>query len=290
MPTRLQIAKKDIIKVFESTTKRIWKYTEIAKILSDNKGHWRLAQKTTINEFVTYLMENAELSEVKLSFPSRKEKRFIWGNMTIYEILMGLNDKAYFSHYTAMLLNDLTNQIPKTIYLNIEQPERNVKNVEELEQANIHRAFSNKPRTSNNFTVYQTNRIYLLNGKQSGNLGVEQIQRPNESVLRVTNIERTLIDMVVRPVYSGGVYEILEAYKKAKDRVSVNKLMSYLFKLKHTYPYDQAIGFYLEKAGYRENQITLVEQPEMKNDFYLDYKIIEPSYSSRWRLFYPKGM
>lgn len=290
MPTRLQLAKKEIINVFQNTTKRVWKSSEIAKILSDNRGNWKLAQKTTVSEFVNYLMETAELSEIKLNFPSRKEKRFIWGSLTIYEILMGLNDNSYFSHYTAMLLNDLTDQIPKTIYLNIEQPSRNIGGIKKLEQTNIDRAFSNKPRSSKNFTVYNINRIYLLNGKQSGNLGVEEIRDPNNSILRVTNLERTLIDIVVRPVYSGGVYEILEAYKKAKDKVSVNKLVSYLFKLNHIYPYHQAIGFYLEKAGYRENQISLVERMEKINSFYLDYRMKEPSYSTRWKLFHPKGM
>ena len=66
--------------------------------------------------------------------------------------------------------------------------------------------------------------------------------------------------------------------------------MSYLFKLKHVYPYHQAIGFYLEKAEYKANQIALVEKIEMKNDFYLDYQMKNSDYSSRWKLFYPKGL
>ena len=290
MATRLQIAKKDIVKLFEDAPKRIWKHSEITYILSENRSYWRLAQTTTVAGFIIFLLDNTKFKRARLKFPSRQEIRYIWGKMTLYEILMGLNEKAYFSHYTAMFLNNLTEQIPKTIYLNVEQIQRVVPVNNNLEQTNIDRAFSNKPRVSNNYTVYNKNRIYLLNGKQSGNLGVEDIQDSNKSILRVTNIERTLIDIVVRPVYSGGVYEILGAYKKAIERVSVNKLMSYLFKLKHVYPYHQAIGFYLEKAKYKANQIALVEKMEMKNDFYLDYRMKASDYSSRWKLFYPKGM
>lgn len=290
MATRLQIAKNDIVKLFDNASKHIWKHSEITDILSENRTFWRLAQSTTVAKFINFLLDNTKLERERFKFPARQEVRYVWGKMGVYEILMGLNEKAYFSHYTAMFLNNLTEQIPKTIYLNIEQIERAQSAGNNLEQTNINRAFSNKPRVSNNYTIYNENKIYLLNGKQTSNLGVEDIQDSNKSLIRVTNLERTLIDIAVRPVYSGGVYEILRAYKKARERVSVNKLMSYLFKLKHVYPYHQAIGFYLEKAKYKENQVALVEQIEMKNDFYLDYQMKAQDYSSRWKLFYPKGM
>jgi predicted transcriptional regulator of viral defense system len=34
---------------------------------------------------------------------------------------MSLEQDAYFSHYTAMQLHGLTEQIPKVMYLNVEQ-------------------------------------------------------------------------------------------------------------------------------------------------------------------------
>ena len=45
-----------------------------------------------------------------------------------------------------------------------------------------------------------------------------------EDGLAITNIERTLIDATVRPLYSGGVYEVFEAYRRAAEHISVNKL------------------------------------------------------------------
>jgi predicted transcriptional regulator of viral defense system len=290
MATRLQIAKNDIVNLFENSFQRIWKYSEIGRILEENREFWRLAKSTTLAGFIGYLIDNTKFKEVKLKFPSRPETRYVWDDISIFEILVGLNKKAYFSHYTAMLLNDLTDQIPKTIYLNVEQPQRGRSSNENLLQSNIDRAFANKHRITNNYTIYKNSRIYFLNGKQSNNLGVVEIEDSNKALLRVTNIERTLIDIVVRPAYSGGVYEVLGAYKKAKGRVSVNKLMSYLSKLNFIYPYHQAIGFYLEKAGYKENQIALAEQIEMRVNFYLDYQMQNPSYSSRWKLYHPKGM
>jgi hypothetical protein len=93
----------------------------------------------------------------------------------------------------------------------------------------------------------------------------------------------------VRPNYSGGIYEVLHAYEAAKDRVSVNRLMATLKKLDYTYPYHQAIGFYMEQAGYNESVLKLVEKMEIKYNFYLTYKMKEPDYSKRWKLYYPRG-
>ena len=69
---------------------------------------------------------------------------------------------------------------------------------------------------------------------------------PDYGPLRFTNLERTLIDAAVRPVYAGGVFEVRKAYQLAKEKVSVNRLAALLQKLNYIYPYHQAIGFYLE--------------------------------------------
>jgi len=108
--------------------------------------------------------------------------------------------------------------------------------------------------------------------------------------LMVTDVERTLIDIVVRPSYSGGIKEVLEAYRKAVGKVSINKLSAMLQKLNYTYPYHQAIGFYLQRAGvYRESQISLLKKFKFEYNFYIANQIKEPEYSKEWRLYYPKG-
>ena len=66
-----------------------------------------------------------------------------------------------------------------------------------------------------------------------------------------TTLERTLIDITVRPIYSGGVNAVLDAYKKSIGKVSVKKIIAILDTINFIYPYYQAVGFYLEKAGYK---------------------------------------
>ena len=107
--------------------------------------------------------------------------------------------------------------------------------------------------------------------------------------MRVTDFERTLIDATVRPAYSGGIAVVAKAFELAKDSVSVNKLASYLRKLRYVYPYHQAIGFYMERAGYEEPLLKLMEHFPIEHDFYLQHAMKSPVFNKRWRLFVPKG-
>lgn len=61
--------------------------------------------------------------------------------------------------------------------------------------------------------------------------------------VRVTSLERTLLDATVRPGYAGGVANVLEAYRRAREDLNVSRLINTLGELDHVYPYHQAIGF-----------------------------------------------
>ena len=162
-----------------------------------------------------------------------------------------------------------------------------------MEQNRIKLAFKGNGRPSNNIAVVQNQRVCFLNGKNTGQLGVTQIEGETKENLRVTSVERTLIDIAVRPMYSGGVSEILTAFKTAKEKevISVNKLVAMLKEMNFVYPYHQAIGFYMEKSGvYDDFSLSLLKKIGMQYDFYLTYKIQEPEYSKTWRIFYPKGL
>jgi hypothetical protein len=121
-------------------------------------------------------------------------------------------------------------------------------------------------------------------------LEVGEVAGPAGFPLAVTKLERTLIDIAVRPNYAGGVHEVLEAYRGAKANVSVNLLVATLRKMDYVYPYHQAIGFYMQRSGYEERRLARLRDLGMTFDFYLGNDIKEPDYDPEWRIFIPSGL
>ncbi len=296
MATRLQIARKDILRTLDEHPSRVFRQRDIEAILEKNRNSWRLAQSTRRGAFIEYLTKSGKLKRLDFPFPFRKEIRYAWGEVPLHEALLTLKPDCHFSHYTAVQMHELTEQDPKTIYLNFEQPAKAAA-AGRLEQGRIDLAFARKPRVTSNVARFGEVRICLLNGKNTGYLGIETLEIDTERGLRklavrVTDIERTLIDIAVRPFYAGGTGEVLKAYERAGSRASVNRLAALLSQLKYVYPYHQAVGFYLERSGaFNPSTIDLFRGKfAYEFDFYLTYEMKKTRYDARWRLHVPVGM
>lgn len=286
-PSKLSVASPLIQTFFNNSDKMIYSMTELRVILSGHRADWNLPRSLGVHQFMGFL-QSLGLHDYEFNFLYETISRYTFGpidDQLFLKIVASLKPKAYFSHYSALFLNQLTKQNPKTIYVNSEQPTRPAPEGKLL-QSNIDRTFKGAPRTTNNLAMVGEYTVYLLNGKNSGNLGVIETR----DGMKVTNIERTLIDAAVRPAYSGGVNEVLKAYKEAKQKVSVKNMKTYLKKLDFVYPYHQAIGFYLERAGYDRQNLKLIESIPMKFDFYLANQMRDMTYSEKWKLYYPKEL
>jgi predicted transcriptional regulator of viral defense system len=213
--------------------------------------------------------------------------RYVWKQASPYEIALSLKRRAYLCHATALFLHGLAEQIPSRIFVNAEQSPKPAGGT--LTQDGIHRAFANEQRESNFIFSFNDDQAVLLWGKHTNQLEVTQMDYSGTK-LSVTGLERTLIDIVVRPSYSGGVFQVLEAYRRAQSRVSIGTLIATLKKLAYVYPYHQSIGFYMQRAGYPEKQYERLRALGLGHDFYLSYGLREKEYVSQWRLFTPKGL
>lgn len=290
MPTRLQIALPDIRALFDQNEQVVYRESDIAHLLAAEKRGWRLAKNTTAQSFIKDLLHKTKLKKIELTSNGySKITRYVWRMATPYQIGLSLKTDSYLSHGTAVFLHGLNDQIPKTIYVNKEQSPKPVSSAP-LTQESIKRAFANRQRTSRYIFSYDEHRYVLLSGKHTERLEVAEVTGPSGELLDATKIERTLVDITVRPSYAGGVYQVLAAYEGAKDRVSINTLIAVLRQLDYKYPYHQAIGFYMKRAGYSRDKIARLRKFGLRFDFYLDYSMSNVAYDEEWRLFYPKGL
>jgi predicted transcriptional regulator of viral defense system len=289
---KIEQAKKIIDGFFDGMSQKAFGKYQLAEIFREMKAEWKLPKSFGFTKFLSLLLESGDLREVVLTSPKYgSETRFAWRSASVFAVALSLRRNSYLTHGSAVFVHGLNDQIPKTVYVNYEQSPK--PRGSGLTQESIDRAFASTPRQSQLSYNYEQFDIVLINGKFTDRLEVSQVPGPgaHSEMLDVTKLERTLVDIVVRPVYAGGVFQVLEAFRRAKPLISVNTLVATLKKLDYVYPYHQVIGFYMEKAGYTEKQLSKLRQLPMSFDFYLTYQLPEAKqYDANWRLFYPPGL
>lgn len=244
----------------------------------------------SLSGFIDWATKKKLLKEIPLQYSHGKApKRYSTHQFSPYELALSLRKNAYLSHGTAAFLLGLTNEEPQTVYLNVEQSSKEARGTSDvLTQEALDLAFSKSQRQSKHRVTSRDFSITLLHGKQSGNLGVQTIKGDAGESLALTDIERTLIDITVRPTYGGGVRTVFRCYLSAKGQVSTSKLIRMLKQLNYTYPYHQAIGFYLAHAGYSKESWEELRE-DLQHDFYLAHDMKKTIYNQEWGIHIPKG-
>ncbi|MBL7705005.1 MAG: hypothetical protein JNM21_05590 [Taibaiella sp.] len=314
--SRFSVAESKINKLFQNSRRRVFSKKQIEEVFIEYRRLWNLADSMNLNKFIDSCINAGILNEVilvpkapeQLHMLKVKEVMFYGGNfmppskeasdkkvlytvgrVNVFELALNIKNRSFLSHFSAVYLNGLTSQIPKMVYVSSEQSLRrpSLKPAAKLIQSNIDKAFAKPQRKSNNIFVYEDYSFLLHDGMFTDRTG---IYTRAEDGLTLTNLERTLIDIAVRPEYAGGVDAVLNAYRNAKDRVSLNKLAAYLTNINFVYPYWQVIGFYLHHAGYESSRLKIFKEHVSEYFFYLTYEIFNPDFDREWQIWYPKRL
>ncbi|MEJ1962257.1 MAG: hypothetical protein WDO56_12200 [Gammaproteobacteria bacterium] len=270
---------------------RIYSRVELKPLHSRARDDGLLAKHTSLDQVIDHLTRHHHLLPITLSSAEygKALQRYSAGRPHPYALAISIRRSGYLSHATAAHLHQL---LPTStpIYLNIEQSAKPVPAQRSLSQPAIDRAFAGKQRQSN--LSYRNGDFVctILAGKNTRRAGVELSTHPAAKDLPVTNLERTLIDITVRPGYAGGIPAVLTAYRAARERVDISKLVAILDHIDHAYPFAQSIGFLMRLADYPKDALTTLKSRQTAYDFYLAYGMRETAYDSDWRIHYPRDL
>lgn len=297
MTDRLRIALPDIVQTF-SEGPTVLTEAALREILREHRKFWRLSNRETLHVFTSFMLKRTDLRQVLIDLPRRPIRGYTWGEVPLMESMLQLVPGSYFSHYTAVRLHGLTEQVPKTLYLSKEKQrgqDHGIASLRSYSQADIDTSFGKPDRESTNQVevLEEGVRVVLLDAvaHQGAGIMADKVNLGGKRTLnlRYTNLERTLIDIAIRPIYAGGIFEVAKAFEHAQGRLSVNAMNALYRKLKPYYPHHQRIGYYLERAGYKPNLVELFRRYPMEHDFYLTHNMGKTTYNERWRLFLPEG-
>ena len=243
---------------------------------------------TDLNKIIkkVQLKWNTKVDYKLLTFDSSK--------IQIIDILAAFQPLYYLSHFSALYLHELTNHRPEEYYLSKEITGRIPVHSKEKIIEKIRQAFFKAPRKTSKYLTYQKTKIILLEKQDLGKIGVKKkslkVGEKRQIKISCTSLERTLIDSVISPHYSGGIKTVISAFSKA--RININQLYKIYKAYSPYYPYWQSIGFLLyklKKPDVSKKWLQYFSSPKIV--FYLDKNFNENwVYDSKWKVYYPKGL
>lgn len=274
-------------KYFQQQDSRAYTGLNLFRIFEKEKRSWGLKKNFSAEKILEYCLQQGIFEQHKY-LNNRDEIKTIFSYHTkdFLTIISALKPDSYFSYLTAMHFHGLAPINKNTFYLNSEKSTyENPRQDNPLTQQKIDEAFYYDPKQSTNTNTFKRKAIIVTNGKRTDRLGVISTVN-SEQHYSYTDLERTLIDIVIRPIYAQDVSQVLKAFKKARQKINLDKLKSYLEKLNYLYPYDQAIGFYLTRAGYKKRESRIFKR-ESIFDFYLIHGEQDLEYNAEWKIYYP---
>lgn len=301
---------KDISKaVFQESSafNNVLNSTSIRQIYKALYKSGHLLQKASLSSFREYLLSpEADLFKELHLFREDDGKeivRFIPRNLPVspYAVALSLFPHAYLSHYSALYLHELTLNVPKPIYVKSRRmrdrsypPEQG-----DLTQAKLDSAYSVQARTTKNIYTFDyegtTYEVYLLEKSAEVDKGIIKISTPHAPIdVPISSIEKTLIECTIKPNYSGGVGEVLNAFRRARGTLKVLRMMQLLKDGHYLFPYEKNILFYMDRAGYSQQQKTLVRERSRSDKkglvTYLEKNMHEKLLDPDIGIYYPKVM
>ena len=196
----IRLNKNSIRETLQETKTNIFVFAELSKLLQQHVEEWIanddkeipdpalvITKSLGVNALAEAIVKDRVLEKAVLPFPFRQDIRYLFGKVDLLDLVQSLSDQGYFTHFTAIYLNDLTEQIPKTIYFNVEQ--RTSGGAGQLTQEALNRAFKAEARLSSNVVEYKGTRIVKVNGRNTNELGVLVKRRTKAGAVRVTDLE-----------------------------------------------------------------------------------------------------
>lgn len=261
---------------------------QIDHLVEEFKDQGLVGTRTTVEDFLEAINARQMLLPIKLD-GDPVIVRYANGIVNPIQVALSIGATTHLSHWTALHLHGLLNKSSPFIYVTWEQGKKPYQKSSQPDQTAVDRAFSNPQRVSNTIYKWKDYPIQLLKGKYSEETGI--IMLPYEgSKLAVTDIERTLIDCTVRPGYAGGIPNLIDAFKAARDKVSVEKLYNHLKTLDFIYPYHQSLGFLMQHTAYPPEELKRFKALPRKIRFYLDYAMHAKVFNEEWNIYIPREL
>ncbi|MBI4735615.1 MAG: type IV toxin-antitoxin system AbiEi family antitoxin domain-containing protein [candidate division NC10 bacterium] len=173
-----------------------------------------------------------------------------------FEIAMALVEPAAISHWSALSHHGLTEQAPRRVFVLT-----TARSVPRVRGAKAERTDAGYPVGE---TIYQ-----FVQVKPERFFGIEDVW-VNESRIKITDPERTLLDGLMAPQYCGDFAEVLHAFEVRARALDLGRLINYARKLDAAT--GKRLGWILERQGVESTRLEPLHAVPVKG-----YRVLDPT-------------
>lgn len=180
-----------------------------------------------------------------------------------YEVATRLVTPSTISHFSALHYHELTDQIPQIVFATTPTG-------------------TSLPRVPQGaLFTYMGVRYQYSQVKSEHFFGVEEVWI-GEARVPITDLERTLLDGLMKPKYCGGIQEVLSAHSSAQD-LDIVKLVDYALRLDISVA--KRLGWVLEHLGIENDHLNSLATLPFTGFIKLDASAKKSGpYNKRWQI------
>jgi len=173
-----------------------------------------------------------------------------------FEIAMALVEPAAISHWSALSYHGLTEQVPRRVFVLT-----TARSVPRARGAKAERSDEGYPVGE---TIFQ-----FMQVKPERFFGIEEVW-VNESRIKITDPERTLLDGLMAPQHCGDFAEVLHAFEVRGPKLDLERIIQYALKLDTATV--KRLGWILERQGMEPLRLEPLRAVPVKG-----YRVLDPT-------------
>lgn len=231
--------------------KGFFSINDIANILDELKEKNLVSHSLTQNDFYLKLLEDGLVAHTITIRDIEKIRYTLNKEFNIYDFVYSLEKNGFFSMFTSLNIQGLTNFRDNFIFISKERMKRVNFKSKDITQEAIDKAFTNKPRrTKAHDTIYNYN-VVILESNNTQEIGII-----NYNGYKISSINRAFVEIISNIQYSKTPDDVIYEFRNLKEKLDINEIFNIIEKFDFVYPYYQLAGYYLEKIGFLKDELS----------------------------------